>query len=148
MNFFLILTTIFLFICLTGFTQQKLEKEFSWLAGTWQQEGKKVFEEWHWQKNEWTAISYRLDASGEKQVDEEIRLTEKEEKFFYIPDVAGEQGSVPFEITSFYQYGFVAENPTHDFPKKITYKKIDESHLLATISDENKTISYHFIKVK
>jgi hypothetical protein len=42
----------------------------------------------------------------------------------------------------------VAENPQHDFPKKISYRKINETELQATISGGNKSISYLFQKTK
>jgi len=42
----------------------------------------------------------------------------------------------------------MAENPAHDFPKKIIYNNINGQQLEATISDGNKSISYSFKRIK
>ncbi|MBI1770201.1 MAG: hypothetical protein HYR67_17675 [Bacteroidetes bacterium] len=123
------------------------QKEFSWLVGTWQEEGKQSFEVWKWDDNFLSAESYKMK-EGSKIITEEIKLIKKGNEFYYVTDVAGPQGPVEFKITSFGLGLFTAENPAHDFPKKISYEKIDDTHLKATIGDANKTIGYTFIKIK
>jgi hypothetical protein len=124
------------------------QNEFSWLIGTWQEENKMSFEVWKDEGAFLSAISYTLDQAGNKTVTEEIKLTRKGSDFYYVPDVIGPQGPVEFKITSFDKISFTAENPEHDFPKKISYKKINEHKLEATISGGDKSISYSFKKVK
>jgi hypothetical protein len=122
--------------------------EFDWLVGTWQEKGKQNFEVWHRVGNEFRAESFELKPNEIKTVTEKIRLTKRGSDFFYIPDVPHNGKPIEFKITSFDKNGFVAENPQHDFPKKISYKKIHQTELVATISGGNKSISYLFQKIK
>jgi len=138
------LTLVLCLLCSYAHGQQE---EFAWLAGTWQEEGKQAFEVWKKEKDFLSAESYRMK-EGTKIVTEEIQFIKKGGDFYYVPDVAGPQGPVEFKITSFDKNSFTAENPQHDFPKKIKYEKIDGNHLKASIGDATKTISYSFVKVK
>jgi hypothetical protein len=123
------------------------QEEFGWLVGTWQQIDKANFEVWTVVGQELQAESYELLADGSKKVSEKIRLTKKTNFFFYLPDVPHNQQPVEFKITSFNATGFVAENPQHDFPKKITYQ-LDGTKMKASISDGSKIYSYFFQKLK
>jgi len=133
-----------LFVTANIFAQQK---EFGWLIGTWQETGKQSFEVWRIEGDFLSAESYSLK-DDVKKISEEIKLIRKGNEFFYVPDIAGPQGPVEFKITSYGKDNFIAKNPTHDFPKKIAYEKIDDTHLKATIGDASKTISYTFVKIK
>jgi hypothetical protein len=123
------------------------QEEFSWLVGTWQEVDKSNFEVWTLVGQELLAESYELQVDGTKKISEKIRLIKKMNAFFYVPDVPHNKKPVEFKITSFNTTGFVAENPQHDFPKKITYQ-LDGIKMTATISDDSKTYSYFFQKVK
>ena len=123
-------------------------QEFSWLIGKWKEKSSSTFESWKIVGQNLEAVSFQISATGEKKITEEIKLLKKETKFFFVPDVAGDQGPVFFEITNYDGSSFLAENPTHDFPKKISYKKIDETHLQASIQDDTKVIIFHFEKIK
>jgi hypothetical protein len=139
-----ILSICFLIVSSTLFGQQS---EFGWLLGTWQ-ENRKSFESWKYEDGLLSGTAYQLDhSSGKEIVTEQIKLIKKEGNFYYVPDVAGPQGPVEFRITSFDKDSFTAENPDHDFPKKIVYKKIGDT-LEATISGQGKSIRYSFKKIK
>ena len=135
---------LFLLASIHSFGQRK---EFGWLIGTWQEEGKTSYETWREDNGSLSAESYKMK-DGNKVVTEEIKLVKKGNDFFYVPDVAGPQGPIEFKITTLGKDNFTAENPAHDFPKKISYEKVDDTHLKATIGDANKTITYSFIKIK
>lgn len=136
-----------LILCLGYGSSYCQQKEFAWLIGTWQEDGKQTFEAWKPEKDFLSAESFKIK-EGNRMVTEEIKFIKKGNDFYYVPDVAGPQGPVEFKVISFDKRSFVAENPQHDFPKKITYEKLDETHLKASIGDANKTISYSFVKVK
>jgi len=141
----LVLSFCFLIMSSALFGQQK---EFGWLIGTWQ-DAKYSFEVWKDEGSFLSATAYQIDhQSGNKNVNEEIKLIKKGNDFYYVPDVAGPQGPVEFKIISFDRNSFTAENPNHDFPKKIIYKKINEQQLEATISGGNRSMNYVFKKVK
>ena len=139
-----VLTLVFCLACVSAYGQQE---EFAWLIGTWQEEGKPAFEVWKKEKDFLSAESYKMK-DGSKVVTEEIKFIKKGNDFYYVPDVAGPQGPIEFKITSFDKNSFTAENPQHDFPKKIKYEKLDDSRLKASIGDAHKTISYSFVKMK
>jgi hypothetical protein len=139
-----VLSFCFLIVSSTLFGQQN---EFGWLIGTWQ-ENENSFEVWKDEGNFLSGSSYKIDKARNKTVTEEIKLIKKGNDFYYVPDVAGPQGPIEFKITSFDKNSFIAENPAHDFPKKIIYKKINDQQLEATISGGSKSISYSFKKIK
>src|SRR5579872_1390266 len=120
-----LLILVFTFIATGSFAQPK---EFSWLLGTWKEEGKQAFEVWKKRNGFLSAESYKTEGD-KKIVTEEIKLIKKGNDFYYVPDVAGPQGAVEFKITLFDKNSFVAENPQHDFPKMIIYRKTDETHI-------------------
>lgn len=139
-----ILTLALSLVASAAYSQQE---EFAWLIGTWQREGKQAFEVWKKEGDFLSAESYKMK-DEQKVVTEEIKFIKKGNDFYYVPDIAGPQGPIEFKITSFDKNSFTAENPAHDFPKKIKYEKLDDSHLKASIGDASKTISYSFVKIK
>lgn len=134
-------------LCLAFTVSYGQQAEFAWLIGTWREEGKQSFEVWQKERDFLMAESYQMK-DGAKIVTEEIKFLKRGGDFYYVPDVAGPQGPIEFKMTSFDKNSFTVENQQHDFPKKIRYEKVDGSHLRASISDANKTISYSFVKVK
>ena len=139
-----------LFCCLCAFYSPAMaqEKEFAWLIGTWQEGGKKSFEVWKQDGTSLHAVSFKINDKGEKVASEEIRLIKKSGAFYFIPDIAGDQGPIEFKISSFDKNSFVAENPSHDFPKKIIYKLTDQNHLQVFIQDDHKSIPFYFKKTE
>ncbi|MFM7428956.1 MAG: DUF6265 family protein [Flammeovirgaceae bacterium] len=137
---------VFAVFCVSSLCAQV--KGFDWLVGTWQEKDNPNFEVWQMVGDKLRAESFELKSDEIKTVTEKIRLIKKGSDFFYIPDVPHNAKPIEFKITSFHKNGFVAENPQHDFPKKISYKKINETELQATISGGNKSISYLFQKIK
>jgi hypothetical protein len=67
---------------------------------------------------------------------ETIILTQLNNQLIYSPTVKGQNDDKPidFIMTSDSENNFVFENPKHDYPQKIVYKKVNENSLIATIS--------------
>lgn len=129
------------------------QKEFGWLAGTWRLKDKNAFERWVYREKENVlyGISYRIKNTADTVVTEEITLKLQGNSFYYIPDVAGAQGPVPFKITKYTATTFTAENPEHDFPKIIRYNFIQQGGQdinEASIEGDGKVISYTFVRVR
>jgi hypothetical protein len=130
-------------------------KDFQWLVGTWKIQDtnpeKTSYEVWRdTGHNTLAAVSFDVK-NADTLVTEEIRLVQERSSVCYIPDVAGPQKEVKFKIISRDANGFVAENPAHDFPKKIRYhrvKKREEERLEATIEGGGKSIYFTFVRVK
>jgi hypothetical protein len=125
--------------------QNKSEKNFdelekmSWLVGEWENKMPDGILTETWTKaNDSTFTGKTLFIRDKDTLhSEEIGLTQKGETLLYIPTVKGQNDNKPveFKITeSKIENEFAFENPKHDYPQKIVYKKVNETNLVATIS--------------
>lgn len=141
---------ILFLVCLSNFAnaQDGASAQFNWLKGTWKRVDKNSFEVWQIDGKILNGISYKVQNADTLHL-ESIILTQRDGAYFYVPDVAGQQLPVEFKITAFTKESFTAENPLHDFPKIIRYRRYSEngkSLLEATIEGDGKSINYVFIK--
>ena len=67
---------------------------------------------------------------------ENIELTYINDTLYYIPTVYGQNDDkpVPFYATKIKKEQFIVENPDHDFPKKIQYRKTNDKSMSVEIS--------------
>ena len=124
--------------------QNKSEKKFdklekmNWLIGSWEQKLPDGTISESWTKENDSTFSGKSFFIKDKDTvhSESIVLIQKKEDLLYIPTVIGQNNdeAVTFTLSSDIDNTFSFENPTHDYPQKITYKKISETNLLATIS--------------
>lgn len=127
-----------------------LEKITSFLAGTWKIEGKETYEKWEKAGGGvFKGKSYRLKG-GKEHVSETIEIKTVDGIVYYIPTVfdQNEGLAVRFALTGSNNDEFHFENPDHDFPKKIVYKKVSATEMLVEVSGENgKGFSLKLIKL-
>lgn len=116
---------------------ESLEKA-SWLIGKWGNttpEG--ALSEFWEKKNDSTyhGESYFVVGGKDTVFSESIELTEANGKLAYIVTMPGQNNEKPvrFDLTSGDENSMVFENPAHDFPNKITYKKVSNDSLVAEI---------------
>ena len=113
-------------------------KKLDWLVGTWEQTLPDGIVTEIWTKENDSTFSGKSYFIKEKDTIhlESIILSQKKEDLLYIPTVAGQNNDEPvtFKLTSDADNTFTFENPTHDYPQKINYKKISSDRLIATIS--------------
>jgi hypothetical protein len=64
---------------------------------------------------------------------------------YFVADVIENPKPVYFLITSVHQNDFTCENPDHDFPKRINYRR-KMKHLEVTLSGNGKSMDYKFEK--
>lgn len=109
------------------------------LQGTWKMENKEIYE--HWDKlNDSTLKGFSYDfKDGKMLVSEYIDISIIDKKITYTAIVLNQNKGkgIHFTLTQSDSV-FIFENPNHDFPKKIIYKKISDSELLVMVSDGNK----------
>ena len=140
-----IITSIIAAICLTSCKTDSSNKSFeklekmSWLVGEWENkmpEGN-LTETWI-KANDSTFTGKTLFIKDKDTIhSEEIVLTQKGETLLYIPTVKGQNDNKPVEFKmteSKTENEFAFENPAHDYPQKIVYKKVSDTNLVATIS--------------
>lgn len=120
---------------------EKLEK-MDWLLGKWGHTSKEGTLAENWVKvndSVYKGESYFI-IDKDTVFAEYIDLAEANGKLIYTVTVKGQNNEkpVPFTMTSTDDKTTVFENPAHDFPNKITYSKVSNDSLSATISGMQK----------
>lgn len=97
--------------------------------------------------------SYSIEGA-DTTLSETVQLLKRTDGIYYIPTVSNQNGGVPipFKLISSEAGVFVFENPTHDFPTKITYKTGQKNKLSASISGkingEERKMGFAYERVK
>ena len=109
-----------------------------WLLGTWENKtvNGSIYETWTKVGNkEFNGKSY-IVKEKDTIIFETIQLLQVQDSLFYIPKVKNQNEglSVRFTLNTISDTGFVFENQQHDFPKTISYTKINTDSLVAEIS--------------
>lgn len=118
------------------------------LQGTWKVENKEMYE--HWDKlndNSLKGFSYNTK-DGALNISEYLDITQAKKDIIYTATVLNQnQGrGISFKLNKVGDtYSF--ENPKHDFPKKISYKKVSETEVFVEVSDgKQNEFSYKMTK--
>jgi hypothetical protein len=67
------------------------------------------------------------------RVTEEIVFEERPDGIFYVASPVGQERT-EFRLTEADATHFVVESPTHDFPTRVAYRLVDETHVEAVVS--------------
>ena len=119
--------------------QQSELKKMEWLLGTWETKTPKgsLYETWTRKNNtEFQGKSYFLK-NKDTLLFETVRLIEKDKKLHYTVSVKKQNGGLPVSFAAeniSENEAVVFENPLHDFPQAISYRKTGKDSLLAEIS--------------
>ena len=76
---------------------------------------------------------------------EKLRIVVKDNHIFYVAETADNKAPVYFIMTAISASGFECTNATHDFPKKIIYRRRG-NQVKATISGNGKSVDFMFEK--
>lgn len=123
-------------------------KKLSWLEGTWSQTnekkpGRTSTEQWQ-VSGDYILSGRTVTLQGKDTLSiEKATLLIQDNTLYYVADVPHNKQPVYFKLTSLNDNGFVCENSSHDFPKKISYQLFGNI-LKATISGDGKAIDYIF----
>lgn len=126
------------FICListAAFSQKSAQ--LAWITGVWKINTGKgmVIEQWQVLNDSTLQGRSMFVKNGTDTLPQEsIELVYKNGDWFYIPTVASQNNALPvsFKIILLKGAEFISENPTHDFPQRIAYRRIN-NQLLASI---------------
>lgn len=145
---------------LTGFINVKPGKgveQFKWLEGGWTAKVSRgsIVEEWKLTSDSTLQGECKfVNTNGEENVYEKLLFLYSGGRFSYNITLLNrnDQKQVPFVITSFTARGFVAENPEHDFPKRIMYDLISKDSIHAFIdggsSAPEKRSDFYYVRNK
>jgi len=115
----------------------ELEKT-SWLLGAWRSASPEgtAYEVWTKESDSsYAGISF-LVRGKDTTTQETLRIMQSGTDLYYIPVVHGQNGGQPvsFKMSAVNTDSFLFENPAHDFPTKISYKRAGTDSLVAKIS--------------
>lgn len=122
--------------------------DLSWMSGDWQTApgGRRQIEE------HWTAaaggsmMGVSRTVAGDKTVEfEYLRIEQREDGIYYVAHPKARCPGTDFKLTRASATEAVFENPQHDFPKRIIYRKTDDG-LTASIDagEGSKGMSFVF----
>ncbi len=130
-----IMTAVTIFIADNAKAQSKNPLE--WMVGVWKIQSPSgiMLEEWKiTDDSTLTGRSIFVRNNADTVVQENIKLSKRNGEWYYIPTVANQNDAqpVPFKIIFSKGMEFIAENPAHDFPQRIAYRRV-QSQLFASI---------------
>ena len=150
MKYFIISCLTFLLLsCETKTKQNTYSSDFDFLLGDWERTNTKpgIVTMEHWvikSPTEYSGHGYTLEKK-DTTFQEHLSLVRENDQWTL--KVAGpNEDAVAFKVTGFSPNSLTAENPIHDFPKKITYSYFDDM-LSAKVSNEEMEIPFIFWRV-
>ena len=110
--------------------------DLAWMVGNWQTDpnGRLVSDE-HWAPAAGGIMigMSRTVAGGKLASFESLRIEQRGEAIFYVASVKGRCPATDFKLTQVTADEAVFENPEHDFPKRIIYRKKSATEMVASI---------------
>lgn len=127
--------------------------EVSWIAGGWQTApgGRRQIEE-HWTSAAGgSMMGVSRTIAGDKTVEfEYLRIEQRADGVYYVAHPKARCPGTDFKLTRASATEAVFENPQHDFPKRIIYRKTGNDGLTASIDagTGTKGMSFVFQRIK
>ena len=127
--------------------------DISWIAGDWQTApgGRAQIEE-HWTTAAGgTMMGMSRTVAGEKTAEfEYLRIEQRADGIYYVAHPKARCPGTDFKLTRASATEAVFENPQHDFPKRIIYRKTADDSLTASIDggEGTKAMSFAFRRMK
>jgi hypothetical protein len=148
------LKLILVTLCLVSPTSQATTiGDLAWLAGDWQTAagGRRQIEE-HWTGIAGgTMMGMSRTVAGEKTVEfEYLRIEQRADGIYYVAHPKARCPATDFKLTKSTATEAVFENPQHDFPKRIIYRKTGDDSLTASIDggEGSKAMTFSFTRMK
>jgi len=145
-------TILALSFTVNAYAQTRTLTDVSWISGAWQTEpgGKRQIEE-HWtQATGASMLGMSRTVAGDKTVEfEYLRIEQRADGVYYVAHPKARCPGTDFKLSRASATEAVFENPQHNFPKRITYRKSGDE-LTATIDggEGTKAITYSYRRMK
>jgi hypothetical protein len=115
--------------------------KMSWVLGSWYMNTPDgtISEEWEKVNDSlYSGFSIMVTPKGDTVFIEDIKLTGNAEGLCYMPTVSNQNKGeeVRFKEKTATGDEIVFENPAHDFPQRIIYRKLSDSTIVASIEGE------------
>jgi hypothetical protein len=127
--------------------------QLSWITGDWQSPpGGRALVEEHWtQPAGGSMLGMSRTVAGSRTAEFEfLRIEQREDGIYYVAQPKGRCPATDFKLTRAGAQEAVFENPQHDFPKRIIYRKTAEDSLTASIDagEGSKAMTFQFRRMK
>ncbi len=111
---------------------------FQWLIGIWEiNTGSGIIQEsWQLEGDSTLAGKSVFIKNGKDTIPQEtLTLAHRNGEWHYISTVVGQNNNAPVEFKVIYlgRSEFISENPSHDFPQRIAYRKVSDQLMYASI---------------
>jgi len=121
---------LFAFLIL-GRTSAQQPSSMNWLEGTWTIETGRgeIVETWKVVNDSTlTGEGKFVNPAGESRIQETLELTRRDGVWSYISTVQGQNNNAPvaFRVIFARDTEFISENPAHDFPQRIAYRRVED----------------------
>ena len=131
--------TIF-FAAVLNAQQQKVN--FNWLVGVWKMDllSGAIIESWEQvDENLYKGKSVRVKGK-DSTLQETLEISKKDTTWYYTSTVVGQNNNQPVSFKIIYHRfsEFICENPAHDFPQRIAYRRYSSMMMHASIEGNNK----------
>jgi hypothetical protein len=125
--------------------------DLSWMSGRWQTgpESRAHIEEYWMLPEGGSMIGVSRTVAGGKTVEfEYLRIEQREDGIYYVGSPGGRCPGTDFKLTRLEGKVAIFENPQHDFPKRIIYRRLSDTSLVASIDagEGTKSKSYPYIR--
>ena len=136
----------------TSGTSSKIS-ELAWLSGAWQTApgGRARIEE-HWTVPAGgTMIGMGRTVVGDKTAEFEfLRIEQRGDNIYYVANPNANCPQTDFKLTRLAGQEVIFENPLHDYPKRVMYRKNSDGSLVASIDagEGTKSQSFSYLPVR
>ena len=137
---------IALSLSIAGATETTSLPDLAWITGDWQTApGRRAQVEEHWtQPAGGSMMGVSRTVAGDKTVEfEYLRIEQRADGIYYVAHPKARCPGTDFKLTRATATEAVFENPQHDFPKRIIYRKTEDG-LTASIDGGEGTQSMAF----
>ena len=111
-------------------------KDLAWIVGDWQtipSNGRQVDEHWTEALGGTMMGNSRTVADGKTVEFEYLRIEERPDGIYYVAHPNARAPGTDFKLTKMTADQAIFENPQHDFPKRIFYKKNADGSITASV---------------
>ena len=139
-------------VLMTGSHSSPTIDDVKWIAGCWElNAGDRTTEEQWMAPKGGIMLGMSRTVRGGKLVEfEQVRMEMRADGLFYVASPS-RQATAEFKATAATESSSTFENPAHDFPTKISYRKQGTDSLVASIAGERggqtRTIEYPYRRV-
>lgn len=127
----------------------KISDVADFLKGTWKINEKERYEHWTVCPDKLEGRGFNLENGLEKTYETlEIRMVDGKIKYFATVPDQNDGKTIEFPLTKSSANELTFENPDHDFPKKIVYKKLSPTEISVSVFGEGeKGFSLKLVKI-